>query len=77
MDTHYIRLECDCGNTRSYGIALVAEYDGSCEVLLSFVDLSRNSYAVDILVERCNRLQLDPIHLPDVIDDFLVALSLE
>ena len=77
MDTHFIRLECRCGNSRSYGIALAAEYDGSCEILQSFVNLSRNSYAVDRLVSQCNRLQLDPIHLPEVIEDFLAELSFE
>ena len=33
--------------------------------------LSHNRQAVEWLVERCNTLELDPIHLEDVVQDFL------
>lgn len=33
--------------------------------------LSHNRQAVEWLVEGCNTLELDPIHLEDVVQDFL------
>ena len=51
---------------RTYGIRLF--YAGT-EV--SVEDLSLNREVVEELVERCNRLQLSPIHFKDVLEDFL------
>ena len=51
------------GDYSAYGIAL----DGAAVVH----GLSTNYIRVQDLVERCNKGALDPIHLPDVIEDFL------
>lgn len=54
-----------------YGIAVVEEYDGSVSVLDSVSDISLDIESVEGLVELCNRAELDPIHLYEVVSDFL------
>lgn len=49
-----------------YGIKLC--YAGT-EVCVE--DLSLNKEAVEELIEKCNRLQLSPLHFRDVLEDFL------
>ena len=57
-----------------FGIAVVEEYDGITTILESISDISSNIKPVKRLVEVCNNLQLDPIHLQDVISDFLATI---
>lgn len=38
-------------------------------------DISANKSEVEKLVSLCNELQLDPIHLEDIVEDFLYTLS--
>ena len=45
----------------------------SNEILL-FQDISLNKEDIIKLVSLCNELNLDPIHINDVIDDFLATL---
>jgi len=61
----------------SYGIAVYAhaECDGTATVILSVRDVSADKEKIDELVSLCNRLQLDPEHLFDVIDDFLASCN--
>ena len=39
---------------------------------LSFEDLTLNPISVAKLVKLCNELDLSPIHLKDVVEDFLI-----
>ncbi len=48
----------------SYGIA--APKGDYC-----FKDISRDKDEVENLISLCNELQLSPLHLRDVVDDFL------
>ncbi len=57
----------DIGNYISYGIAL--ENDRSTEI----EDLSTDRAAVEALVNKINSLQLDPIHLNDAAQDFILS----
>ena len=57
-----------------FGIAAVEEYDGITTILESISDISANIEPVEHLVELCNNLQLDPIHLQDVVTDFLATV---
>lgn len=41
------------------------------DVIISFDDLSYDILNVVALVNICNRLNLSPLHLPDIVDDFL------
>ncbi len=62
------------GNSRkAYGIAAYsnAQYDGTATVLASVNDISAERGKLEKLVQICNRSELSPIHLNDVIDDFL------
>lgn len=62
-------------NTRiGFGIAVVTEYDGVTTVLNSVSDLSPDVQLVEGLVERCNSQELDPIHLKDIVTDFLAIV---
>ena len=55
----------------SYGIAV---YDsGISTVIASVRDLSSDREAVEEHVRLCNRLELSPIHLNDVAEDFLAS----
>ena len=55
----------------TYGIAFTITYDDCIVVLSAIYDICQDQTAITQLVELCNRLQLDPIHLQDVVDDFL------
>ena len=57
-----------------FGLAAVEEYDGVTTVLESISGLSLDIEPIERLVEICNNLQLDPIHLQDVVTDFLATV---
>lgn len=58
---------------KSYGIAVYAdsEEDGSTTILTSVRDITSERERLADLVHKCNLLELSPIHLDDVIEDFL------
>ena len=56
-----------------FGIAAVEEYDGVTTILESISDISTYIEPIERLVKVCNNLQLDPIHLQDVVTDFLAT----
>ena len=78
MEHKYIVVQSTYKNgdiTRiGFGIAAVEEYDGVTTVLESISDLSSDIKPIERLVKVCNNLQLDPIHLQDVVTDFLVTV---
>lgn len=57
----------------SYGIAVYAdpETNGTASVLTVVRDISDNKEKIDALVLLCNSHRLAPIHLQDIIEDFL------
>lgn len=55
----------------TYGIAFTITYDDCIVVFSAIHDICRDLAAINQLVELCNQLHLDPIHLQDVVDDFL------
>ena len=77
MDNHIIRYEIieDSFTLESethigYGISVKDTRNGKCTL---FHDISVNKKDIANLVSLCNELKLDPIHIRDVIDDFLVS----
>ena len=56
----------------SYGIAAYADSDadGTASILSSVRDISSDRASVEELAGLCNRLELDVIHLADVVEDF-------
>ena len=52
----------------AYGIAAYAEDKQTCITKLH--DVTSDKDALSELIALCNRLQLSPIHLQDVIEDF-------
>lgn len=55
----------------TYGIA-VAESDKTHGE--EYHNISTDRDAVFSLVKRCNELLLDPVHLKDVVEDFLISV---
>lgn len=57
----------------SYGIAAYvdAETSDAKRVIAHVPDVSQNRSTLEPLVQRCNTLGLSPIHLVDVVEDFL------
>ena len=53
-----------------YGIAVYNEENH--ELIASVRNVSSNKEQITLFVERCNHLQLSPIHLQDAIEDFLL-----
>lgn len=78
MKCKYILMENTllCGDwTRTcYGIAAVQVYDGIVTVLDSVTDITVNRQPLEELVKLCNELSLEPIHLNDIVEDFLASL---
>lgn len=63
-----------CGIKRiSYGIDahIKTGQNISSTVIASVKDITFDKSKLDILVQQCNNLQLSPIHLYDVIEDFI------
>lgn len=59
----------------SCGIAVIAHYDdGSTAILQIISDICAYPERIRELVCLCNERRLDPLHLPEVIEDFLAAL---
>ena len=57
---------------KAYGVAAYAESEyASRATIIKVQDISSNKNAIKDLVDLCNRLELSPIHLYDVIEDFL------
>ena len=55
----------------AYGIAIADDSDGVTIILKSYGDLTSDSSRIEELVHSCNLYKLDPIHLEDIIEDFL------
>ena len=61
------------GSRLAYGIAAYADWEttGTASVVASMHDICEDKERLMSLVCECNRLQLSPIHLQEVIEDFL------
>ena len=59
----------DIGSYSSYGIDAVCEASGV--PIRSILDVSVEKQPLEDLISFCNSLQLDLIHLDDVVEDFL------
>ncbi len=55
----------------TYGIALAEIMDGCAMILESIPDLSPDKERIRQLAQLCTELHLSPLHLDDVIEDFL------
>ena len=60
-------------NRVSFGIAVYsnAVEEGTVTIIASARDISGNKNRISDLIEQCNRLNLNIVHLYDVIEDFL------
>ena len=74
MNCHYIVVRenymSEITPRIAYGIAAVKEYDGCIAVMQSIHDVCSEFIPIQQLVQTCNELQLELIHLCDVMDDF-------
>lgn len=78
MEYKYIVVECNyiCGaeSRKSYGIAYVCVSDGVVTILQSVTDITSDKSSIEHIVDFCCRLQLEPIHLIDIIDDYIEGI---
>lgn len=61
----------------SYGIAAYvdsSENDSLC-IINSVRNITCDIMSIEKLTDMCNRLELSPIHLNDVIEDFLIGCA--
>ena len=60
----------------SYGIAVYANarQGGVTCVLETVSDITSDKKSLEVLIQKCNSQKLSPIHLHDVIEDFLADL---
>ncbi len=64
----------DDDNKASYGIAACdSEKFKEGHAITSVRDVTCDRPALERLAETCNRLQLSPIHLHEVVEDFLIG----
>lgn len=73
----YILTQSACtepsGGATVYGIALNHDTEYLPNVQTRFSDLGTDRRQIQTLVDLCNELQLHPIHLVDVAEDFLFS----
>lgn len=57
----------------SFGIATYAAHDidGTATIIASVSDISGDLQRLSDFTDTCNRLELSPVHLYDVIEDFI------
>ncbi|MBQ8397848.1 MAG: hypothetical protein IJX53_06600 [Clostridia bacterium] len=79
MNCHYIVVReeyIDDANPRTtFGIAAVKEYDGCPIIMQTISDVCQKYAPLQQLVRCCNELELELIHLHDVVEDLIVKLS--
>lgn len=56
----------------SFGIAYVVQDENSIVVLQSISDIVSDRKHIEKLVDLCNKCKLDPVHMADVVEDFLI-----
>lgn len=75
MECKYIVVENVYRNgddtIRSYGVAVGNESDGETIILKSISDIFSDIKQIERLVDVCNSLRLDPVHIQEVVSDFL------
>ena len=74
MECRYILLKTEYESIVTFGIAVAVDCDDCVTILDSYIDLSSDQSKITELIELCNTLKLDPIHLPSVVEDLLSEL---
>lgn len=76
MNYQYMSVTTTCEDGRtSCGIAVIAHYDdGSTAILQTISDICDDPERIRILARQCSENQLAPLHLKEVIEDFLSTL---
>lgn len=79
MSTLYYSFEkllytTDIGQYTGYGIRALRQDSGNWKCVDEIVDISCEEKTVKRLAKWCTELELDPIHLYDVVEDMLAVL---
>lgn len=74
MEHRYVSVCSTYEGMTAYGIACLEKSDGSIRIAEGYMDLCADGTRTAGLAKLCNELQLDPVHLRDVVDDFLLML---
>ena len=60
-------------NYLTYGIVVSAIQGKTVQEITRISDVTLNETQLISLIDRCNQLNLSPIHLKDIIDDFILS----
>ena len=63
--------DADIGKYISFGLIVLYTTYGEYREIMKVSDISTDRERVELLADRCRRYQLHPIHLMDVIEDFI------
>lgn len=67
------RFDKDNGNYTSYGIGAIMMDDEVCEITTIISDVFLHKKDAKNFVKKCNQMDLDPLHLYDVVIDIINA----
>lgn len=73
MKYRYALLKTTFDSIESFGIAVVCDCDDGAILIDTYSDISFDRERIVTLIEQCNSEDLDPIHLPYVVEDFLIS----
>lgn len=60
----------ELGSYRSFGLRILQDLGGSNQEIMFLQDVSPDRASIEHLSGLLNELQLDPIHIGDIIEDF-------
>ena len=73
MKYRYALLKTTFDSIESFGIAVVCDCDYGAILIDTYSDISFDRERIVTLIEKFNSEDLDPIHLPYVVEDFLIS----
>lgn len=63
--------DCELGNYTAFGVCAYRVDITKKEKMIQISDIFLDTKAAERFVDICNRLQLDVIHLPEVVQDII------
>lgn len=67
------KISADNCGYQAYGIAAFAVHENYSQEIMHISDISTDKERLSLLIEKCNRLKVSPIHLKEIIEDFILS----
>ncbi len=64
------------GKYIAYGVSVCSQQKNSCKEIVYISDVFTDINMAQKFVELCNKEQLDPVHLPELIEDMLISATI-